>query len=130
MLAYTYMANKILIIEDEADIREAIAEVIGDEDEFEVKTAENGQVGLNLAFEWHPDLILIDLVMPVMDGHETLKKLRQDAWGRTVKVIVLTAMSGAEDVASAHTANIADYVVKAHNSLDEILNKVKFNIHT
>jgi DNA-binding response OmpR family regulator len=123
------MEKKVLIVEDEADIRDAIAEAITDIG-YEVKTTENGQVGLATALEWHPDLILLDLVMPVMDGHETLRRLRQDAWGKDVQVIVFTAMDGAEDVAGAHQYGIEDYIVKAHATLDEIVNKVRLTIHT
>ena len=123
------MSKKVLIIDDEADIREAIAEAIGEID-YEVKTAENGEVGLSTALEWQPDLILLDLVMPVMDGHEMLKRLRQDAWGQTAKVIVFTAMDEAQHVAKAHEGNIDDYIVKAHSTLDEIVNKVRLSIHT
>jgi two-component system response regulator MprA len=123
------MEKKVLIIEDEPDIREAIAEAIT-EINYQVKTAENGSVGLECALKWQPDLILLDLVMPVMDGHETLRRLRQDAWGKAVQVIVFTAMDGAEDVAAAHQYNIEDYIIKAHASLDEIVNKVRLAIHT
>jgi CheY-like chemotaxis protein len=123
------MSKKVLVIEDETDIREAIVEAI-EEIDYEVKAAENGQLGLQLALDWQPDLILLDLVMPVMDGHETLRRLREDAWGKQAKVIVFTAMEGAEDVAGAHEHNIEDYIVKAHASLEEIVNKVRLNIHT
>ena len=122
------MDKKVLIIEDETDIREAIAEVIAEVD-YEVKTAENGKVGLGIALEWKPDLILLDLVMPIMDGHETLRRLRQDPWGKSVKVIVFTAMDGAEDVASAYENDIEDYIIKAHSTLDDIVDKVRLNIH-
>ena len=123
------MEKKVLIIEDEADIRDAIAEAI-EEINYEVKTAENGEAGLAIALEWHPDLILLDLVMPVMDGHETLKRLRQDAWGKGARVIILSAMEGAGDIAGAHSENIEDYIIKAHNSLDEIVNKVRLSIYS
>ena len=123
------MDKKVLIIEDEADIRDAVAEAIA-EINYEVQTAENGEVGLATALEWKPDLILLDLVMPVMDGHETLRRLRQDSWGKDAQVIVFTAMDGAEDVAGAHEYNIEDYIVKAHATLEEIVNKVRLTIHT
>jgi DNA-binding response OmpR family regulator len=123
------MEKKVLVIEDEADIREAVAETIADAG-YEVKTADNGEAGLKTALDWHPDLILLDLVMPIMDGHETLRRLRQDTWGKEVKVIISSAMDGAEDVAKAHEYNIADYIVKAHTSLEEILNKIRLIIHT
>jgi len=118
------MDKKILIIEDEPDIREAMAEAIADAG-FTVLTAENGQVGFDTAIAEKPDVILLDIVMPVLDGHATLKKLRQDPWGQHVKVIMLTSMDDVHNVGTAHEQNITDYLIKPHSSLAEIVNKVR-----
>lgn len=118
------MENHILIIEDEPDIREAMAEAIA-EAGFKVSTAQNGSEGLQIATTEQPDLILLDIVMPVMDGHETLKRLRQDPWGRSAKVVMLTSMDDVKNVASAHEGSITDYLIKTQNSLDEIVKKVR-----
>lgn len=118
------LKKNILIIEDEIDLREAMADSIRDAG-FSVTTAENGEVGLKMALEQKPDLILLDIIMPVMDGHETLKKLRNDPWGRNVRVIILTAMDDVSNVASAHEGEIFDYIIKAHTSLDDILRQVR-----
>lgn len=123
------MDKKILIIEDEPDIREAMAEAIADSG-FTVLTAENGAVGYETAIAEEPDLILLDIVMPIMDGHTTLRKLREHAWGRGVKVVMLTSMDDVSNVASAHEGNITDYLIKPHSSLEEIVNKVKLHVHT
>lgn len=124
MLLFTHMQKNILIVEDETDLREAMAEAIRDAG-FSVTTAENGEIGLKMALEQKPDLILLDIIMPIMDGHETLKRLRNDSWGRNVKVIVLTAMDDVANVAEAHEGDIDDYIIKAHTSLDEILRQVR-----
>lgn len=121
------MSKNILIIEDEADIREAMAEAVQDAG-FNVTTAANGSIGLSMALEQKPDLILLDIVMPVMDGHETLKRLREDEWGRSVKVIVLTAMDDVINITSAHEGSITDYIIKAHSSLDDIVKKVRLEL--
>ncbi len=123
VLAYGYMNKKILIVEDEEDIREAISEAVTSAG-YEVKTAENGQVGLDTAFEWKPDLILLDLVMPLIDGHEVLRVLREDEWGETVKVIVLTAMDRPFNVAMANMGNVEDYIIKGQKTLEEIVEKI------
>ncbi|MEZ4104149.1 MAG: response regulator [Candidatus Paceibacterota bacterium] len=123
------MNKKILIIEDEPDIREAMAEAIA-EAGFLVETAENGEIGLKKALEIKPDLILLDIIMPIMDGHETLTRLREDHWGQKAKVIILTAMDDVKNVASAHQGGIVDYIIKAHSSLEDIVKKVKLNILT
>ena len=121
------MVKNILIIEDEADIREAMAEAAQDAG-FNVTTASNGAIGLSMALEQKPDLILLDIIMPVMDGHETLRKLREDEWGRSVKVIVLTAMDDVINITSAHEGSITDYIVKAHSSLDDIIKKIRLEL--
>lgn len=123
VLAYAYMNKKILIVEDEEDIREAISEAVTSAG-YEVKTAENGQVGLDTAFEWKPDLILLDLVMPLIDGHEVLRVLREDEWGEKVKVIVLTAMDRPFNVAMANMGNAEDYIIKGQKTLGEIVEKI------
>lgn len=118
------MDKKILIVEDESDIREAMAEALTDAG-FTVFTAENGAVGLQTALTEKPDVILLDIVMPVLDGHATLKQLREDPWGRQAKVIMLTALDDLHNVDSAHEQKITDYLIKPHSSLTEIVNKVR-----
>jgi DNA-binding response OmpR family regulator len=122
------MEKHILIVEDEADIREAIAESLT-EAGFKVTTAENGKIGLELALKEKPDLILLDIVMPEMTGHQVLKKLREDPWGKDVKVVMLTSMESTLDVATAYEGMISDYIVKVHNSLDEIVKKVRVIVY-
>lgn len=123
------MSLRILIVEDEADIRDAMADIFTQE-KFTVDTAENGAVGLQKALANKPDVILLDLIMPVMDGQQMLKKLRQDPWGKDVKVIVMTAMDDVKNVASAHENKIGDYIIKAHTSLDDLVKKVRVSIYS
>ena len=121
------MAKSILIIEDESDIREAMADALKQQN-YLVYTAENGEVGLNLALANKPDLILLDLVMPVMDGHTMLDKLRQDPWGQKARVVILSSMDDVKNVATAHEGEIADYLIKSNSSLKELINKVRENL--
>jgi len=123
------MGKKILIVEDEPDIREAIAEAIAQAG-FIVSTAENGAVGLQTALNEHPDIILLDIIMPIMGGHAFLEKLRNDPWGRNAKVIMLTSMDDVNNIANAHEGVIEDYIIKAHSSLDEIIKKVRLTVYT
>ncbi|MCA9365744.1 response regulator [Candidatus Kaiserbacteria bacterium] len=119
------MLNKtILIVEDEADIADAIAESLR-EAEFTVLMAENGSQGMAIALSEQPDLILLDLKMPIMDGHQFLDKLRDDPWGSNARVVVLTAMDDVNNVATAHESKIKDYIIKSHLSLDEVVKKVR-----
>jgi len=118
------MDKHILLVEDELDIQEAMAEALSAAG-FTVTTASNGAIGLKLALEKKPDLILLDIVMPEMGGHEMLKRLRDDAWGKSAKVIMLTSMDGAQNVSDAYEESVDDYIIKVHNSLDEIIKKVR-----
>ncbi len=122
------MNKRVLIVEDEVDIREAMAEALTDAG-YEVLQANNGQVGLIMALSQKPDAILLDIRMPVMDGHEMLRRLRVDAWGKKAKVIMLTSMDDATNIAHAHEENIADYIIKAHVSLEEVVTKVRMVAH-
>lgn len=116
-----------MIVEDEQDIREAMLEALS-EDGFRVVTAANGEDGLQAAHDTHPDLILLDIRMPVMDGLEMLSELRKDEWGKDAKVIVMTAMDDVNNIASAHSAKLEDYLIKTHTSLDELVKLVRMNV--
>lgn len=119
-----YMSSKILIIDDERDIREAIADVLTQAG-YAVSQAENGEVGLKQALTEHPDLILLDITMPIMGGQETLMKLRQDPWGKAVKIAMLTSMDDTKNMAEAYTGNVSDYLVKSQIDIDEFVKQVK-----
>ncbi len=122
------MDKRILIVEDEPDLREAMMDALTAEG-YLVTGAENGEAGLNVAFAEHPDLILLDLMMPVMDGQEMLKRLRSDAWGKDARVVILSAMDDVNNVALAHEGRPLDYFIKAHMSLDELVKQVRLLIY-
>jgi len=123
------MRKSILIIEDEADMRDAIATALSKAD-FHVITAENGEAGYQTAIDHEPDLILLDLMMPVMNGQETLAKLRNHPWGHDAKVVILTAMDDVMNVGTAYEQGISGYITKSTVSLAEIVNQVRKIIHT
>jgi DNA-binding response OmpR family regulator len=92
--------------------------------DYQVFTAHNGNDGLKTAQEQSPDVILLDVIMPQMDGHEMLEKLRQQEWGKTISVIMLTARSQAQDIARARACGIEDYIIKPFD-LSELLEKIE-----
>ncbi len=92
--------------------------------EYTVFTACNGQEALKVAQQESPDLILLDVIMPIMDGHETLENLRQADWGKEMSVIMLTARSQARDIARAEAGDIEDYIIKPFD-LSELLEKIE-----
>ena len=73
----------------------------------------------------HPDMILLDIIMPKMDGMSMLRKLREDNWGKTAKVILLTNLSSPEAVTEAIQHNVYDYLVKTNWKLESIVIKVR-----
>ena len=106
------MATKIAIIEDDAAIAQMYRMKL-EADGFIVETAENGKLGLQLAEEMRPDVILLDLMMPEMNGDEMLVKLRATDWGKTPKVIILTNMGEQEAPASLKDLDVLNFIVKA-----------------
>ena len=92
---------------------------------FDVQTANNGDEALKLAKEHKPDLILLDLIMPIKDGFETLKELKLDPALKDVKVIVISNLGQDEDITRTKELGAQDYLVKANMSIQEMMDKVK-----
>jgi len=119
--------TKILIIEDEATISKTYAEELTDAGFF-VITAMNGKTGLELALREKPNLILLDILMPVMDGLTMLDQLRaKDLYGKNVPIILLTNLSASEEkIMKAIMKNEpAYYLVKSDWNLSDVVGKVK-----
>lgn len=92
---------------------------------FIVETANNGDEAIKIAKENKPDLILLDLIMPIKDGFETLKELKQDPALKDIKVIVISNLGQDEDIARTKELGAQDYLVKANMSIQEMMDKVK-----
>lgn len=114
----------ILVVEDEVALRGIICKKLALE-EFVAREAGDGEEGLEIALNEHPDLILLDIIMPVMDGMTMIKRLRVDAWGKTVKIILLTNLSDSKKVAEAVGYGVRDYIVKSDWKMEQIVVKVK-----
>lgn len=119
--------KKILIIEDEPSLAEALKEKLTKE-KFDVAVAKDGQEGLTMSLKIKPDLILLDIVMPVMDGLTMLEKLRQDKWGKKVPVIILSNLNEADKTAEAMKSGVYDYLVKSDWKLEDLVKKVREKI--
>lgn len=116
--------KKILVIEDERAILELFANQLEDKD-ITVLSAKDGKEGLLLALKDHPDLILLDLVMPKMDGITMLKKLRSDTWGSIVPVIILTNLINNSSRCAAEKYNAVGFIVKTDLKLENFIPEVK-----
>lgn len=115
----------ILVVEDELPLRQVLADKLID-DGFDVAQATNGEEGLAYALAHHPDLILLDLVMPKMDGLTMLELLRKDEkYGVTARVILLTNINDREKVAQASEVGSYDYLIKSDWDLSAVVSKVR-----
>ena len=120
----TTQSKTILIVEDEKDLREALATAFTYEG-FLTLTAEDGEIGLATALREKPDMILLDVMMPKMDGLAVLKNLRKDEWGKEARVIVMTALDELDKVAEVIEAGVDEYIMKTSITLNGIVTKVK-----
>ena len=115
---------KILVIEDDASLGKALVIKLQSL-KYEVDRAGNGQEGLALALANHHDLILLDLIMPILSGTDMLKALRQDEWGKSVPVIIMTNLSGENRIAQATDLGANEYIVKADMDINDIVKEVE-----
>ena len=120
--------SKILIVEDEQALQRAISLALTNEG-FNVFTAKDGEEGLRVALKEKPDLILLDVIMPVMDGMSMLHKLREDeSWGKDAKVLILTNLSDDKKISDIAEEKSVSFLVKSNCSLVEIVSEVKKNV--
>lgn len=115
--------TRILVVDDEPNIVQTLQDRL-EMNEYEVFTAGNGREGLKKFEDERPHVILLDVIMPIMDGHEMLEVLRKQPGGQDVSVIMLTARSQTQDIARANACGIDDYIVKPFD-LSELLEKIE-----
>lgn len=116
--------TKIAIIEDDPTINQMYRmkfEATG----FDVQLASDGERGVALVESFRPDLILLDMQMPVMTGLEALKKIRSEDWGKDIPVIVLTNMGEEESPKELRDLGIESYIVKADLTPSQVVDRVK-----
>lgn len=118
------MSKTILVVEDEATLLKALVFDI-QRGGYNVLQGTNGEEGLKLALDKHPDLIITDLKMPKMDGMTMLKEIRKDEWGKNVPIIVLTNMDTEDNVKVGLENSVYDFLTKSNTTLDDLLKQVK-----
>lgn len=117
--------KKILLIVDDETLVASVLEAQFNQDEVEIISINNGEDGLKTALEHHPDLILLDIVMPRMDGLTMLGKLREDEWGRKAKVIILSNVVDADKVDESKNKGVDEYYVKSNLDAITLADKIK-----
>lgn len=115
---------KILIVEDERPMLEALKAKFKSAG-FSVEEAVNGEEGLTKALGARPDFILLDIIMPKMDGITMLKKLRKKPVGKNIPVIILTNLADSEKALEAAGDGALDFLVKTDWRLSDLVKKVK-----
>ena len=116
--------KKIFIIEDDKFLRDLMSEKLVGEG-FEVSSAINGEVGTKKIEELKPDLILLDLILPGMDGFEVLSQIKNTPEISQIPVVILSNLGQKEDIERGLNLGAIDYLIKAHFTPKEIIEKVK-----
>lgn len=116
--------KKILFVEDESALQKTFGDILKREG-YGVVSALDGETGLKLAKEEKPDLILLDLILPKMDGIEVLEKLKADEGTKDIPVIILTNVGRMDEIGRALELGAKTYLVKADYTLEEVVEKVK-----
>lgn len=116
--------TKIAIIEDDPVISQ-MYRMKFEADGFEVVVAENGREGIKVTKEFKPDIVLLDLQMPVMTGDEALSEIRAQDWGKEIPVMILTNLGEEEAPKVLKTLNVHSYIVKAALTPRQVVERVK-----
>jgi DNA-binding response OmpR family regulator len=121
------MKKKILIIEDDAILNRALQDFLlkHESQAFEASGASNGDEGVRFAKERKPDLIILDIILPKKDGFEVLTEIKADPEIKETPVILLTNLSGLNDVQRALELGASTYLVKSDYKLEEVVAKIK-----
>ena len=118
------MAKKILIVEDDKFLRELISKKLKDEG-YQLAQAIDGEEGVVKAKEVSPDLILLDLILPGIDGFEVLSRIKNDSIVSSVPVIILSNLGQKEEIEKGIKLGAIDFLIKAHFTPGEIIEKIK-----
>jgi CheY-like chemotaxis protein len=118
------VAIKAVVVEDDNDLQFLYKHKLEVEG-FDVVVANNGAEGLEVIERHRPDVVLLDLLMPVMSGPEMLAHLRSKEWGSEVRVVILTNISKDEAPPALRFLRVDRYVVKAHHTPSQVVNIVR-----
>ncbi|MBI4407296.1 MAG: response regulator [Candidatus Kerfeldbacteria bacterium] len=120
---------KVLLVEDDEMLHGMYTQKFKNQG-YEVVSAYNGADGIKLAETEHPDVILLDVIMPKMDGFVALKKIRKGDTTAKIPVILLTNLGQEEDVRKGRELGANDYFIKANHTPQEVVDKVKALLNT
>jgi two-component system alkaline phosphatase synthesis response regulator PhoP len=120
----TDVQKTILVIEDEAPLALALGNALQQEG-FTVIHADDGEKGLQMAIDKHPDMLLVDIKLPRMSGIEMIRELRRDSWGKKARIIILTNISNPVTLQDAMELGAFYYFVKSDSSMSDIISAIR-----
>jgi len=123
------MVMKIAIVEDDQAISQ-MYRIKFEGEGYHVETAENGKIGLEVIEKLKPDIVLLDVMMPEMNGDEVLEKLRASSWGKHIKVIVLTNMGEQELSPKIRELGVSAVILKADMTPRQVAEIVKKHLNS
>lgn len=118
------MSKTVLLVEDD-EMLNAMYKAKFEKEGYAVVTAFNGSEGLKMALANHPDIVLLDIIMPKMDGFAALKKMQKNDSTKAIPVILLTNLGQEEDIKKGKELGAADYFIKANHTPQEVVEKVQ-----
>ena len=118
------MALKILVVEDDKFLRELITQKLAREG-YDVKEAVDGEDGVVKVKEEKPDIILLDLILPGIDGFEVLAKIKEDPEVEHIPVIILSNLGQREDIERGLKLGAVDFLIKAHFTPREVIERIE-----
>jgi len=121
--------KQILFIEDEEALQKTVGEALR-QDGFEVLSALDGEIGIRIAKDKKPSLIILDLILPKLDGFEVLEELKKSEDTKSIPVIVLTNLEDLKGIQKAIDLGATTYLIKSNYRLDEVLEKIKGVVST
>jgi DNA-binding response OmpR family regulator len=119
--------KKVLVVEDEKPLRELLVAELKRES-INALGAGDGEEGLEVAIREQPDLLLVDILMPKMDGLEMIKALREDNWGKNAVIVLLTNLNDSEKIVKALEYGAREYLVKADWKIEDVIRMAKEKI--
>ncbi len=115
---------KIAIVEDDLAIVQ-MYRLKFEAEGYEVQTASNGKLGLEMIKAFMPDIVLLDLMMPIMNGDQMMSEMRKEDWGKNIRVVVLTNMGKEEVPKSLYDQGVEDVIIKAEMTPRQVAELVK-----
>lgn len=116
--------KKVLVIEPDNAIREEYRELLGAAG-YEAHTASDGKAGLDIVWREQPDCVLLEILLPKIDGFEVLRQIRKNSSTEDMPVILFTELGHEDDIARARHLGCNDYCVKARHSTSDVVKKVQ-----